>query len=158
MSNSEVENNCKNNISKKNILTKPDNKKEAASDRNKSGQILVATLTSMSPRGKKKAALDKSIGGFPGCLPPARETEELGAYRAIVISLAPLGSTTFKNYYPEFGNSISLQPDREDNISAPKAKLKDRGASSEFSGPRIPEKKSKSAETCQVSSKWDRGN
>ena len=158
MSNSEVENNCKNNISKKNILTKPDNKKEAASDRNKSGQILVATLTSMSPRGKKKAALDKSIRGFPGCLTPAQETEELGAYRAIVISLAPSGSTTLKNYYPEFGNSISLQPDREDNISAPKAKLKDRGASSEFSGPRIPEKKSKSAETCQVSSKWDRGN
>ena len=87
-----------------NLITK----KEAASDRNKSGQILVATLTSMSPRGKKKAALDKSIGGFPGCLPPARESEELGAYRAIVISLAPSGSTTLKNYYPEFGNSISL--------------------------------------------------
>ena len=39
----------------------------------KSGQTFVAALTNESAWGGKKAALVKSIGGFPGCLPPAQD-------------------------------------------------------------------------------------
>ena len=96
----------------------------------------MAALTSSSAQGENKAPLGKSIGGFPGCLPPAQDahnwygtahynrkilrevyTKELATYISVVRAPAPWIFLSSSNYFLEFGKTkrtVSLQSGEED--------------------------------------------